>query len=41
MAMSPLANTGRVLALGLLMDWAQTQVSQETKKLLKLYTALE
>jgi len=38
-AMSPLANTGRVLALGLLKDWAPTQVSQKTELLFKLYTA--
>jgi hypothetical protein len=38
-AMPPLENTGRVLELGLLMDWAPTQVSQEIKMLLKLFTA--
>ena len=37
-AMPPLANTERVLELVIQMDWAPTQVSQETKLLLEFYT---
>ena len=37
-AMPPLANTERVLELVIQMDWAPTQVSQETILLLEFYT---
>ena len=36
--MPPLANTERVLELVIQMDWAPTQVSQETILLLEFYT---